>query len=128
MKYAKWLLLLLWCQFSSAEETAPATGMDMLNHCRVYTQLAPMPWGFKMLDTNPSIEVCLSYMNGLIAPLDSGQESAAGNYCLPNDITGGQLAAVFVTYADQHPQSLQQEQDSAVSELIGKAFPCKDKH
>ena len=125
MKYIKWLLLLLWCQLSSAEETAPASGMDLLNHCRVFTQLAPMPWGFKMLDTNPSIEVCLSSMSGLIAPPDAGQEQAAGNYCLPKDITAGQLAAIFINYADQNPQSLQQEQDIAVSELIGKAFPCK---
>ena len=127
MKYVLLLLLLSVCQLTSAEETAPASGLDLLNHCRVYTELSPMPWGFKVLDTNPSVGICLSYMSGLLDQTGAVQQKTAGSYCLPQDITAGQLIAVFVTYAEKYPQLLNQDQDSAVHDLLGKVFPCKGK-
>ena len=126
MKYVMWLLLLC-STLAHAEVAAPATGVELLNHCQVYTQISPMPWGYKVLDSNTSVTLCLSYMNNLIVQPAAGQEQAARSYCLPKDITADQLAAIFVTYAGQYPQSLKLETDSAVSELLGKALPCKGK-
>ena len=128
MKNLKWLLLLsLSSSVVHAADTVPTTGADLLNQCRAYTQFSPMPWGYKMLDTNPSIGVCLAYMGKLIEQNTAEQGHAGLSYCLPRDITPGQLATIFVNYADNYPQSLTQETTHTLNDLLGRAFPCKTK-
>jgi len=129
MKNLNWLLLwLLPCSMVHADDTVINTGTDLHNECRAYTQFSPMPWGYKMLDTNPSIGICLTYMGKLIEQNTAGQGHTGLNYCLPKDITPGQLAVIYVTYADKNPQSLPQETTHTLNDLLGRAFPCNTRH
>ena len=127
MYHLRWLLigLLFSCHPAYAGDEAPASGEELLSHCRIYTQLSPMPWGFKVTDTNPSVAVCLSFMSGLIGQPGAVKDKADVGYCLPADIAPGQLASVFVAYADISPQIHEQTADQAASELFKQAFPCK---
>jgi hypothetical protein len=124
MTRANWLLFLtLTFPVANAGAAEPETGEQLLNQCRVYTQLAPMPWGFKVIDSNTDAAACLTFMQTLTAAAVTGAENRV--YCLPRDITQGQLAAAFVTFADLNPDLLKQDAGSAAGAVLGKAYPCK---
>lgn len=119
MNQVKWLLILsLSCPLASAEDDKPLSGLDLLNHCRVYTQISPMPWGHKVLESNTSVATCLSFMMNIL------EKPANKTYCLPEDITKEQLTNIFVVYINKYPQLIEQDADSAVSALLGNVFPC----
>jgi hypothetical protein len=109
---------------AQAGEATALTGAALLNHCRVYAELSPMPWGYKVIDTNPSVDICLTFMKQFLEnPAAAG--GADGKYCLPENLTPGQLAGVYVDNAGLQPQWLTQQAGSAVKHLLEKTFPCR---
>jgi hypothetical protein len=63
---------------------------------------------------------CLGYMKGV---MDSLSVSPAKSICLP-DVTTGQLARVYMKWADANPERLHESMYLGVLESLVQAFPC----
>jgi len=116
-------LLTLFTTVTSAEEAMPTTGAELLRNCQFFSEVSNLPWGWEVLDVNQSVTICLAFMDKLITQQKSADNKKS--YCLPEDVINRQLAATFVTYARKYPRSLEKDADSAASEVLSKAYPCK---
>lgn len=116
-------LLTLSCIPASAAEQAPVTGTDLQRDCQFVSEVSGLPWGWEVSDVNQSVKVCHSFMNKMIK--QQAAAKARGSYCLPQDIDTDKLVPAFMSYAKQYPHTLKKDANSAVVELLGKAYPCK---
>jgi len=116
-------LLTLFTTVTGAEESMPATGAELLRNCQFFSEVSNLPWGWEVLDVNQAVTICLAFMDKLIT--QQKKVDSKKTYCLPEDVINRQLAATFVTYARKFPGSLEQDADSAASEVLRKAYPCK---
>ena len=99
------------------------TGADLQRDCQFVAEVSNLPWGWEVSDVNQSVAVCQSYMNKMIEQQTAAK--AKKSYCLPQDINPEQLIPAFMNYAHKYPHVLNKDADSAVVELMGKAYPCK---
>lgn len=45
-------------------------------------------------------------------------------FCIPQDVTNGQILQVFLKYLDDHPEELNKPAALLFAEALNKAFPC----
>ena len=126
MKYLKWLLFfLILCPLVCIADEIPLNGDDLVEHCRVFTQIAPMPWAAKVLGPNESVATCMSYMNRAIEEFQSIHDKDNNTYCLPDEISAGELAYIYVNYSDIKPEYFEQDASKALRQVFRDAFPCR---
>ena len=69
---------------------------------------------------------CINYLWGYVAGAGLGGRSQQQLICFPNDgMTGTQLNAVFLQWANANPQSWNESPDDTVFTAFAKAWPCQ---
>ena len=64
---------------------------------------------------------CTMYVGGVI---DGAQISDKPAFCLPENVSYGQMVRVSIKYMQEHPESLQHPTAALVITAHAKAFPC----
>lgn len=118
------MILFLFCPLAAGADDLASTGSELFGQCLLYTEISPMPWAKKVTDYNESIRACLSYMDEVIVKSKSEKATREYNYCLPEGITNGQLAALYVHFGGNYPKLINTDADGAVNAVLEKAYPC----
>ena len=76
----------------------------------------------------PTRGYCLGYIAGGVDATEAyaaNLPSAPKLFCLAKGVELGQLATIFVNYANQHPERLHDAAGDIVIAAIAEQFPCK---
>jgi Rap1a immunity proteins len=112
------VLSLLCCGNARANATS---GEELLQKCK--TESANYGSGFchgfiaAVLDTLTMWEASDSY--------EKRTHDKDVRFCLPAEVTNGQIVLVFVKYLEDHPEKLHMPANLLLVEALRKAFPCK---
>ena len=90
---------------------AYTTGNNLVEHCK--DKEAYFGSGF-----------CYGYMMGVANILTWASER--NRICIPDGVTGGQVASIVTKYLKENPESLHESADLLVTVALGKAFPCNN--
>jgi hypothetical protein len=108
---------LLLCSAAFAADT----GEELLHKCKV---------------TEPKFDsgFCAGYIGATLDTLNMWEASDAFEkrthdgdvkFCLPAEVTNGQIVLVFVKYLEDHPEELHKPANLLLVKALRKAFPCK---
>lgn len=114
------MIIIAMAIWYSGEAQAKTTG-ELLDNCKH--------------DQEPALySYCVGYVMGAAeAQLTSDMfhkgidSSFPGFFCPPNNVTGSQVAAIFVKYATDHPEAHHLQADWIVTAAMTNAFPCRPK-
>ncbi len=104
------------------------TTEEMLSACRPITQ-AKIEGGKINLGTDFDSGLCwgsFGTFHALLFTVDA-RRSPLLHVCLPEDSTRTQLIAIFVKYAEKHPESYSDDFIRTALNALLEVFPCKAK-
>ena len=103
---------------------AASTSMMLLQDCQVHKKLEDNNYHYTATEDIRRGSHCLGYFDGF-----GGFGNALDHkfFCLPRDATLGQLALVFVAWADRHPEKLHEVAAICAAAALIDAFPCPAK-
>ena len=111
-----------------AGEPVFASTPELVRACRV-AQLPKEQWPHDDLAAEYNVAIdqatCIHYLQGYLAGVQLGGQSQQQLICFPNRMTGSQLTAVFLQWANANPQSWDQSPADAVFTAFAKAWPCQ---
>jgi len=86
--------------------------------------------GNALLELCESINVhgtgyCLGYIVG-VTDASKGKTFDGVFYCIPKEVTAGQLKKVVTKHLNKHPEGLNLTAHGLVQEAFDYAFPCED--
>ena len=72
--------------------------------------------------------ICIGFVTGVADTFNSvmGLELMPKTFCIPEQVTVGQLYKVVVKHLNEHPEDLHYRADNGVYMASIEAFPCKD--
>lgn len=114
--------------FAGSHTCYSETTEEMLSACRPITQ-AKIVDGKVDLQGDYNSGLCwgaFASIHALLLFVDTN-ENPLLHVCLPSDATRTQLIAVFVQYAEKHPEEYNEEFAKVTINALLKAFPCKAK-
>jgi Rap1a immunity proteins len=100
---------------------------------------------FKLIDwcresnANHNRDFCLGYVDAMGSAIARGLvvlrvnnnpivlELANNAVCIAREVTAEQIAAVFLSFTEQHPELLEKHPSIVLAQAIGEAFPCPGK-
>ena len=97
------------------------SGSELLSKCKVQT--ASFDMGY-----------CAGFISAVLDTLNMWEASDVYEkrthdkdvrFCLPAEVTNGQIILVFVKYMEDHPEQLHKPANLLLVEALRKAFPCK---
>lgn len=110
---------------SSFGETSTINGILRLKQCKLFLKLE---MGTKLnSDEGGSAAICVGYISGFRESHESDEmilKVAPYLYCVPQEVTVGQIIRVFVKYLEDHPEELHKEGHELLHSSLIKAFPC----
>ena len=106
-----------WCQ--QADDSKPNTTAWLVEACRTHSKER----GTLTNVDNMKLSFCGGYMAALMELRDV-QVPKERLFCVPEGASVGQMAKVFVKYADQHPERLHHPRMILVTDALQQAFPC----
>jgi hypothetical protein len=127
---------LFWiCTFHPLEASAAwfrggFTGEEMLGHCRAEEKDPLKDFGRG---------ICIGFIDGFAAGHHAAETYHAfhhreekideifGHLCIPDTVTRGQMAKVFVEYLERSPAKLKLPAGLALEDALREAFPCPGK-
>jgi hypothetical protein len=95
------------------------TGMQLLQDCQAEKTI--IDYHFGDYDGAFTSGPCLGYLRAF----GHGLENKL--FCLPNDSSVGQMALVYLSWADRHPEKLHEGAAACASAALKEAFPCMAK-
>ena len=115
------LVLALIGPASAGPSTDHPSANEVMPGCRSFLEKVRTKPHFDEKSANKEEGLCIV---GLMA---ADLIAAAGQHeiCRPEGVTTGQLVAVVVKYADEHPQDMHLEFMFLAHEALVKAWPCK---
>lgn len=127
MKFVFALTILFLSPYAFAS-TAELDGNDLLHKChyfftedgsRAKTNLDILDEGF-----------CAGYLSGVtdierMWKLVEGKSSKASHYCMPEEVTNGQVLRILKKWLDDNPNKLHERADLIIHFALLEAFACK---
>jgi hypothetical protein len=121
---AKLFILILLCLSTCGTASAGPTGAEVLDKCK------------NLVDKGSVFEggYCAGFMDGVIDTARAWENSDEElkrkhepwvRFCLPKEVTNGQIARVFVKFLEDHPEKLHFPANLLFIEALRTAFPCK---
>jgi hypothetical protein len=131
MKAVVWLFLFagtVGC-FGPSMSCYAETTEEMLSACRPITQ-AKISNGNIDIKQDFSSGLCWGAFGSFPALLNmvGANHEPLLHVCLPKDATRTQLIAIFVKYADEHPEGHNKNFALEAANALLKAFPCEVNH
>jgi Ssp1 endopeptidase immunity protein Rap1a len=114
------LLSFALCGNAAAHATS---GEEMLKKCKKIPDTASFDAGF-----------CAGFVDAVLDTLNMWEASDVFEkrshdkdvrFCLPEEVTNGQILLVFVKYLEDHPEELHKPANLLLIEALRKAFPCE---
>lgn len=112
------LIASLFSATSFAEEAALYSGKELYDYCR------------QSEDSNISLTeraiaktACSYFIQGLIFGYSAGSGKTPV-YCVPEQVTFGQISQVYMKFASETPEMLNQHAGVVLLFSLAKAFPC----
>lgn len=118
-------VLMFYLVGAGAADVPLLTGREILSHCVIAGQLAPMPWGVKVTTGDASAIVCRAFL-GAVNDMHGFLVANAGitpRYCLPPKITMDSFAIML----EQRSQTIPPADESAGKYILDAymaEFPC----
>lgn len=75
---------------------------------------------------NVEFGVCIGYMRGFERGVEAALAAGQKPFCLPDKVTYGQMARVYLKFTDKHPELLHANGALVYILAMSKAFPCSD--
>jgi hypothetical protein len=71
--------------------------------------------------------MCAAYINGFANGVLSDQvaKERGTPICMPENMSTGQIRALFVAFLRTHPKALEIDTGGLIGELIAEAYPCQ---
>jgi|SRR4051812_25210383 hypothetical protein len=116
------LLLLL----SSHTPTTAQTTKVVLRGCEVLVRSLTARRARGHLAKSPGAVMCWGFMAALqdLAHIRNQDTKTIPRFCLPDSITPTQLARIFISYAKEHPEQLDERPSYLVLTSWSEAYPC----
>ena len=108
--------------------TAQMDGNDLLKKCHYW---------FTDDNSKPTTDVgwldmgeCAGYLSG-VTDVErmwkgvEGKTSTSSHYCMPNEVTNGQILKILKKWLDDNPNRLHERADLIIHFALVEAFPCK---
>lgn len=108
-----------------APADAKASAADMLTKCKQWEYYTDSGLSIAP-DAVLNVGLCLGFFsawNGVARMFGGSPQSALG-VCRPPNVTNGQMARIFVKYAQNHPEQLHEGEGIVALYAISEAFPC----
>jgi hypothetical protein len=128
MKFMKPFVLTAFLFFVVSNSAVAETAEEMLASCRLVAN-APVREGRVILPSDERAHECWGAF-GVIQELS--RQLVAGNplpmfssSCIPDGMRRTELAAIFVSYVDKHPERRQENFTYLVLAAFAEAYPCK---
>lgn len=103
---------------TAAQSEMRQDGNELLRYCRAETDDGGNRWlaGW-----------CSGFVWGVSLAADSWRAQAMEDQScrMPDGVTGAQLVRIVVSYLEQHPEELHEDQLLLVTRAMTDAFPCK---
>jgi Rap1a immunity proteins len=116
-RYAIFALLLV-----TATSSTWASSEDLIKACRIYSS-KENPSPNEALVASHCYSYIFGFSDGIAATLEM-ENSNLRNFCFPHGTSWVQLAAVYVRWADIHPELWQLPERETVKRSFASAFPC----
>ena len=114
------LLVAVTTALSPAEAQTLHKTPELLSRCRAVQEYRkyPDPSGVPAF----SAVQCLAYLHGFVAALVYGPR---GITCIPQQVSGEQMAAVYVKWGDANPHEWHKDAWETVMKALVSEFPCR---
>jgi hypothetical protein len=109
-----------------AGEPVFASTPELVRACRVSDMPRPNE-DAALLNATIDMAACTNYLWGFAAGAGLGSRSQQQLICFPNRMTGSQLTAVFLQWANANPQSWNESPEDTVFTAFAKAWPAKSR-
>ena len=107
-----------------AWEAVYASTPELVRACRVADM--PMPDDDAAIAAaTRDMAACMNYLWGYVHGAGLGGRSQQRLICFPDGVTGNQLEAVFLQWANANPQSWDQSPAETTFTAFAKAWPCQ---
>lgn len=121
-------LTMLFCGFSVAH--AATTGNELVAACKVYENFENIPHATvrQFADAGQcqaTMETVMDTMMYWRMANEDTHGKASGYACIPEGVTLGQAASVFLKYAREHPNLLHIGATTLVIGALRDGFPCR---
>lgn len=98
--------------------------MELLQHCQATKRLYENPNVMTSSEFNFNAH-CIGYLEGYTSGIRVPEKTPS--FCVPHDSTMGQIALVFVEWANRHPEMLHEAASYCVVVALVESFPCPAK-
>lgn len=98
-------------------------GNELLGQCQQYVKAADAERNYDQYDA----ALCTGFMQGVIGTVIFYSETLKKDdkFCLPNNVTNGQLVRILVKFLKDNPKMLNENRVSLVWLAFMDAYPCK---
>jgi Rap1a immunity proteins len=126
----KWLIVVVVLMFAptSHASTAAIDGNQLLTKCHYLFADTSIDHASRMelIDTG----FCAGYLSGVtdVEAMWKGVEgkgSKSAQYCMPLEVTNGQMLRIIKKWLDDNPSKLHERGDTIIHDALREAFPCK---
>lgn len=124
------ILCLVPC-LSAQDNVHVTTGNELMQKCRFF--FADLTGNTPATMTNSEridMGYCAGYLDGVTDVEQTwdwveGKSSKAAHYCMPNEVTKGQMLLVIKKWMEDHPAKLHEQASYLIHDAFLNAFPCK---
>ena len=113
--------IVLTCSLGCMASTAQMDGNELVTKCREVWREAKSDITTKeMMDAT----FCFGYIAGVLDVLRLWNATNVKHFCIPEDVTNGQLHKVIKKWLDNNPEKLHWRADIIINNALIDGFPC----